>query len=163
MATTQTRLVGHDPKRTGALLARAGVTLGMSHRELATLVGVSRRSVSRWTREGTLLTRAQVVAVTKAVHPLDASLAAELAALLDETLVTLGLEAPPPIADTLAPKSERRAVSSARLADVVVCAAAEAMDVSPRLVRPALVAALRAAREVGLSIEALAHALDGGT
>ena len=45
------------------------------------------------------------------------------------------------------------------LADAVVCAAAEALDTSPRLVRPALLAALRCAREAGLTVATLEAAL----
>ncbi|MDP9001553.1 MAG: hypothetical protein M3O46_15745, partial [Myxococcota bacterium] len=39
------------------------------------------------------------------------------------------------------------------LIDAVVCAAAEALDVSPRAVRPALLAAFARASELGLTLE----------
>jgi hypothetical protein len=39
------------------------------------------------------------------------------------------------------------------LTDAVVCAAAEALNVPPPAVRPALLAAFRRAREVGLRLE----------
>jgi len=142
---------GQDPVRVGALLLRTGITLGMPHREIAQLLGVSRRSVSRWSKDGTFMTVEHGVTLAKLVHERDPSLAAELAALAGETLVTLGLEAPP-----AAPKTPvAPAVAPAKLVDAVVCAAAEAMDVSPRAIRPALLAALRSAREVGLTMESL--------
>ena len=45
------------------------------------------------------------------------------------------------------------------MVDVVVCAAAEALDVSPRAVRPALLAAFQRAREAGLTLEQVEKAL----
>jgi hypothetical protein len=45
------------------------------------------------------------------------------------------------------------------LVEVVVCAAAEALDVSPRVVRPALLAAFKSARAVGLDLETMEKAL----
>ena len=41
----------------------------------------------------------------------------------------------------------------------VVCAAAEAIDVTPRVVRPALLAAVTRARQLGLTLETLDEAL----
>jgi hypothetical protein len=45
--------------------------------------------------------------------------------------------------------------------EAVVCAAADAMDESPRRVRPALLAALQRARRMGLTVEAMERALGG--
>ncbi len=157
MPPTFDRLKLQQPKRVGALLLRAGIMLGMPHRELARVLGTSRRSVSRWTKDGTWLDYEQVVTMTKLVHPHDAALATAIAALGGETLVTLGLEAPAPTG----PAALQATVLSSKLVDAVVCAAAEAMDVSPRAMRPALLAALRSAREVGLTMEALEATLSG--
>jgi hypothetical protein len=48
---------------------------------------------------------------------------------------------------------------AARLVDIVVCAMASAMDVSPNLVRPGILAAYDSATELGLSFETIATAL----
>jgi hypothetical protein len=45
------------------------------------------------------------------------------------------------------------------LADAVVCAAAEALDVSPRVIRSVLHTAFVRASETGLSVDAIANAL----
>jgi hypothetical protein len=146
-----------DAAHTGALVLRTGIAVGMHHRELAKVFGVSRRTVSRWSKDGTRLSHAHAVALAELAHTREPALAAEIAALVGETLVTLGLEAPPPTG----PAALGAATLSSKLVDAVVCAAAEAMDVSPRAVRPALLAALRSAREVGLTMEALEATLGG--
>jgi UDP-N-acetylmuramyl pentapeptide synthase len=48
---------------------------------------------------------------------------------------------------------------SSKLVDAIVCAASEAADVSPRAMRPGLVAAIRCAREVGVTLEQIEGAL----
>jgi transcriptional regulator with XRE-family HTH domain len=140
-------LIRQDPAQVGSLLLRTGITLGMHHRELASVLGVSRRTVSRWASEGTFLSREHIVVLANLAHARDPSLAAEIAALAHETLVTLGLESPAAV------ERQTPTASTARLVDAVVCAAAEAMNASPRAARLALAAALRATREMGLSLE----------
>ena len=44
--------------------------------------------------------------------------------------------------------------------DAIVCAAAEAIDVTPKAIRPALLAAFRRARVIGLGVDAVANALE---
>jgi len=140
------------------LLRRASLALGVSAVELGDMFGVSRRSVSRWMREGTWLVENRATALAKMVHPRDRVIAARLAEIAGQTLVSLGLEAPPPQSPlTVALASSPAA--GAKLLDAVVCAAAEAMDASPRAVRPALLAAVRCAREVGLTLEAMEEML----
>jgi hypothetical protein len=48
------------------------------------------------------------------------------------------------------------------IVDTVVCAAAEAMQLMPDAIRPALRAAFRRARLAGLSVEAVDAALQSG-
>ncbi len=130
--------------------------MGMFHGEMAKLLGVSRRSYSRWASEGTRLERRQVAVLADLAITRDEALASELAALVGETLVSLGLEEPAaPLAPSPVPSAEPLSTSSPKLIDVVVCAAAEALDVSPRAVRPALLAAVRCARELGLTLETM--------
>lgn len=141
-------LRGQDPATTAALIAETGTLLGMHHAELAKHLGVSRRTVSRWASEGTRLTSSHVEILATLAYPRDRSLAARIAALAKDTLVGLGLEEPPPPAPPPPPPSPK-------LVDAVVCAAADVLELSPRAVRPALLAALRCAREAGLSLETI--------
>lgn len=145
---------GQSPAENAQLLSQAGIALAKSHGQLAKLLGVSRRSVSRWIAEGTWIPVSHAEALAEAVHAGNRPLAARFAALAGKSLVELGLEAPapaPPVPRALTSPELTRA----KLLDAVVCAAAEAMDASPRAVRPALLAAVRCAREVGLSLEAM--------
>ena len=144
-----------DPAKVGELLSRTAITLGMHHAELAKHLGVSRRSISRWTKDGTFLGREAVVILAELALTRDRALAAELAALAGETLVSLGLEAPPAGPATQARSRLGTELAESRLVDLVVYAAAERMDTSPRAVRPAFLAAFQRARELGVTLEAL--------
>ena len=130
------------------MLVNAGFALGLSQGALGHRLGVSRRTMSRWVH-GTTLSAHHAAQLATLVHPADPTLAARVAALHGETLESLGLEKPPaPPPPPPAPPEP-----PAHMVDVVVCAAAEALDVSPRAVRGALLAAFRRAREAGLTIE----------
>jgi hypothetical protein len=141
---------GQSRAENAELLTQAGLTLAMSHGQLAELLGSSRRSVSRWVAEGTWLVGDQATTLARAVHRGNRPLAARFAALAGRTLPELGLDASSPVS----------AAPTTKLLDAVVCAAAEAMDASPRAVRPALLAAVRCAREVGLTLETMEELLD---
>jgi hypothetical protein len=92
-------------------------------------------------------------ALARSVYPHDAALASEIAAHSGATLESLGLVAATPAAPAFDDRQTRLFV------DAVVCAAAEALDVSPRAVRGVLHAAFARARETGLSIDVLERAL----
>jgi len=81
------------------------------------------------------------------LYPVDPALAAEVAEAGETTLIALGLEKPP----TPLPPD--------RIVDSVVCAAADAMEALPRLVRPGLLAAVVRARELGIGLETIEAAL----
>ena len=91
--------------------------------------------------------------LARAVHPHDPGLAARLVATRGATLEDAGIVSPP------APAAPPPPAPPPYLVDVVVCAAAEALDASPRVVRPALLAALKSARAVGLDMDAMEKAL----
>jgi hypothetical protein len=90
------------------------------------------------------------------VHPHDPALAARIVAARGATLEDAGIVAAKPPAPAPAPPSP---APPPYLVEVVVCAAAEALDVSPRVVRPALLAAFKSAHAVGLDVEAVEKAL----
>jgi hypothetical protein len=90
----------------------------------------------------------------------NASFAAEIAIGADTTLEALGIvRPPPPAAPPPLPAPPQPALGS--VVDSIVCAAAEAVDLSPGAIRPALVAAFARARELGLGVEAVEGALAG--
>jgi hypothetical protein len=146
----------------GTLLVLAGQAIPMLQVRLAKLLGVSSRTMRRWTAGSTHLLPSQLVTLCGAVHPKDPALAARIAAYHGQTLEGLGIVQPPPPPPTPkapAPKPPPPDPRANRLlADALVGAAAEVADVSPRAMRPALAAMLERARDAGLTIET-AHAL----
>jgi transcriptional regulator with XRE-family HTH domain len=136
------------------LLTLASQALGVTQDELGKLLGVSRRSISRWVAGGTALSAEQVSTLARAVYPANASLATKIAAHGSTTLEGLGIVQPSkPIEPARPPPPPPR------LVDVVVCAAADALDASPRAVRPAVNAAFEAAHDVGLDVEGVVRGL----
>ena len=139
-----------------ALTVRAQLALGLPHREFGALLGSSQRTSERWSADESTPSRAQLGELAKHVRAKDPALAAEIAAAIG-----LPIEVASPAPSPAAPSpSPTRAISAAELVDLVVCAAAETMDVSPRAIRPALRAAFARARELALDVATLATALD---
>jgi hypothetical protein len=96
--------------------------------------------------------------MARLVYPVDATLAGEIAAASGTTLQALGLLPPPaPVAPAAPPPPP--AGPPDRVVDAVVCAAAEAMQVMPQSVRPAVLAAFACAKELGLTVEAVERVL----
>ncbi|HSS48270.1 MAG TPA: hypothetical protein VLX28_04930, partial [Thermoanaerobaculia bacterium] len=99
----------------------------------------------------------KLVALARATFPVDQALAARAAALAGTTLEMLGLvrpraAAPPPPAPVNP--------TSPDVADSVLCAAAEAMNLPPQQLRPTLHAAFARARTLGLTVEMVADAFE---
>jgi len=136
------------------LMTLAALAIGESQEGLGKLLGASRRTVSRWMSRGRgALTAEESATLARAVYPHDPALAARIVATRGDTLEDAGVvPARPVVAPAPLPPP-------AYLVDVVVCAAAEALDASPRAVRPALLAAVRSARAIGLDLEAIENAL----
>jgi hypothetical protein len=132
------------------LLAKAHDALKLTQRELGERLEVSLRTVSRWYTGGTLPGAHVVARLAHAVYPVDAELAEQLMAVATSELTGLGLAPPEPLPIAKAPPR-----ATPRAVDGVVCAACEAMDASPRAVRPALLAAVRAARDLGMTLDDL--------
>jgi hypothetical protein len=148
-----------DPKTISQLVTRAQLTLELTQRTLGELLGSSMRTAQRWAVGQATPEPDQLKQLAIAVHPHDADLATELGATIGETLESLGLviaRAPEPIAAPPPPPSPELAQL---LVEAVVCAAAEALDASPRVVRAALVAGLERAQSARLTVEAMLDAL----
>ncbi|HEY6459291.1 MAG TPA: helix-turn-helix transcriptional regulator [Polyangiaceae bacterium] len=144
------------------LLVRTMAVLGVNQQGLAELIGISRRTIIRWSGKGSGPTYEQWVTLARHAYAKDPALARAIATELDKTLVLLGIEPPPPPpAPPAAPPGPppRPVPPLPDLVDSVVCAAAEAMAVTPQSVRPALVAAFERAASVGLTMEEVRAAL----
>jgi hypothetical protein len=139
--------------------------------DIARVIGVSRRTMSRYVSAAPpFLSHQQWNALADEVRPHDAALAQELVAMgnvqafahgLAQVVVTPPQAAPPAAQPApppqVAPKPQPQ-LDSAR-ADAVVYAAAEALDASPRQLRPAIAAAFARAVELGCTCEQIAGAL----
>ncbi len=143
-----------------ALLTQARWAVGAaSQGEFGEMLGVSRRTGQRWMRGHSTPTPTELQRMAALVYPRDADLAEQLAQAAGASLVALGLVKPsPPQAPPAAPAPP---LPVEDVIEAVVCAAADAMDESPRRVRPALLAALQRARRMGLTVEAMEEALRG--
>lgn len=161
-----------------ALLIEARFRLGVSQGGLGQLLGSSQRTGQRWEGGGASPTPKQLHALAAMVHPKDPKLAEQIAAAGGSTLEQLGIVPPPP-----PPAPPPRPIPPPRpppplaaaapapppppppppedVVDAVVCAAAEAIDVMPRTIRPALLAAFRRARRLGLDVATVEKALGG--
>lgn len=138
------------PNVINSLRVRSQLALGLTHRDFGKLLGVSGRTSERWSAHRSGPSREQLLLLVRHVHPVDPGLAAELATALGETLASLGIEKPPP---------GPRMYLAPQVVDIVVCAAAEAIDVSPRIARTALHAAFKHALALGLDVAAVEAAL----
>ena len=148
-------MAASTPRSLRELFVHAQLALGEPNRTFGPMLGSSQRTAERWSAGRSSPSRSQYVTLVGLVYPKDAALAAELAAALHETLESLGVVAPKPPSPALPPCTH--AISE--LADAVVCAAAESIDLSPRLLRTALRAAFTRARALALTVEQMEQAL----
>lgn len=148
-----------------ALLQRAQLALLTSQGGLGVIAGASIRTGQRWAVGQTVPAPFQLCDLAAKVHPVDPTLAADIAAAGGSSLEALGLvEAPsapaaPPPAPALPPPEATFSPPRDRVVDSIVCAAADAMDMLPRQIRPALLAAFTRARELGIAIGDVESAL----
>jgi hypothetical protein len=149
-----------DDTKFRSLLERGRETLAIGQRDLAVVIGSSYRSVQRMQAGQSWPTPEQMQRLAVAVHKEAPPLAAEIAAAAGATLETLGVIEPPRVPQGPPPPP---ADLVPLLAEAVVAAAAEVLDLSPATVRPALLAALERAQKARLTLDALASALEDAT
>jgi hypothetical protein len=139
-------------------MACAQQATGLRQSKIGELLGVSRRTAQRYADTG--VPSGHLPNLARVVFPSDPDLAAEMAARVGQSLESLGLVAPPPPPEPAAPAPPPQPAPPADgVVDAVVCAAAEAMDVKPRDVRPGLLAAIARAREIGVPIDQVERVL----
>ncbi|HEY1694877.1 MAG TPA: helix-turn-helix transcriptional regulator [Polyangiaceae bacterium] len=145
-------------------ISAAKSALRFTNKELGEALGISERTIVRWWSNHAHPSANEVARLAARVHPIDASLAAALAAEAGTTLAQLGL-APPaeettPAVAALPPSTPPRPFPPATLlVEAVVGTAANAMQVAPSAVRGAVLAAFACARGLGLTIEEVESAL----
>ena len=131
----------------------AQLTLLLNQKKLGDLVGSSQRTVQRWyAGHGTPYPH-HITKLVAAVHPQDPDLARRLARAMGQTLESLGVVAPPAPPPVAAPPEP--SPFTPLLVESVVSAAAEALDLSPRVARPAVLAAVERAKAAGLTVDDL--------
>ncbi len=124
-----------------------------SQGDMGTLLGASRRSGQRWERQEASPTKAQWQQLARLVYPKNGPLAAEIAVAGGTTVEVLGLVPKPE------PSPASAMPAAVTLVDSVVLSAAEALDASPRVVRPVLYAAFARARQLALTVEVVEETL----
>ena len=134
----------------------AQLTLLLDQKKLAHLVGSSERTVQRWYAGRGSPYPDHVTRLAVAVYPHGPDIARRLAVCIGQTLESLGLVAPPAPPPPPAPAPPP---VTPWLVESVVAAAAEALDVSPRVARPAVLAAVERAKAASLSLDDLLAAL----
>src|SRR5260370_37244521 len=131
--------LARDPKAVGELLVEAQNALGVSQGQLGDMLGLSRQTIWRYQTGQSNPLASSLQDLSRRVRAIDAELASRLAAAGTGARKT-GFR----IAAAARPTSTGvgRLVNDTRvLADAMVCAAAEALDASPRTVRRALLSA----------------------
>jgi DNA-binding XRE family transcriptional regulator len=143
--------------------------LGLNQEALGKLVGVSRKTVSRWFGGGSDPSPQAALTMIRALHPAHRDVAARLAKHLSTTLDALGLPAPAPppkaaslpLPPPLASPPPRPFPPAHLVVESVVCAAADAQGLAPSAVRPLVQAAFARARGLGVTIAEVDDALSG--
>ena len=144
------------------LLERGRIALGVSPADLARLLGVSPKTVWRWLGRRTTMATQHLGALALLVHPHDAALAARIHAFASAWLIERGFEPPEPLpvpVDTT-PKVEAPVLPMRLRVETVVYAACKASNTTPVVATRAILAALRRAREVGISVDDLERELE---
>ncbi len=144
-----------EDRSVARLVDRASALMSAKQPGVPRLFDTSKRTLQRWQSGEYRPLASQLGHVARVVHPVDAGLAAQIAEAGGQTLVSLGLEAPPPVPPAPLPPMPRHLI-----VDAVVCAAADSTDAAPSAVRATLLAAFRRARELGLSTEEVERALE---
>ncbi len=142
-------------RSTRPLVVKAQLGLGMTHRKFGEALGASERTSLRWTSGASFVPLPSLVMLARLVYPVDAPLAAEIAAAASETLESLGIVTPP-----TPPPAPNAKLALHLVGDLVVCAAAEAIAVAPSIARTALVAAFVRAEAMGLTVGEVVSALE---
>ncbi len=131
------------PRPIRQLVAEASLALGDTYDALAPKLRTSTRTISRWGAEQSTPSKTTLAELARLVHPVDAKLADEIARAAGTSLEGLGLAASGAPSDL--------PLLPSHVVDLLVCAGAEALAVSPQAMRPATEATIARMLELGLS------------
>src|SRR5688572_5424062 len=139
--------MGSDRKNTAAtfagVLAAGRRSLRMKQAELGERLGVSAETISRWERRRRIPGARERPDLLRRLSLLSPEWAAKAASAMGTTLEAAGAAGPVVVS----------VVARRHSLEAAICAAAEALDMSPRLVRPAVAALLARLSEAQLSID----------
>jgi hypothetical protein len=152
-----------SPHVFNVLAMRSLRALGLPHAAFGQLLGVSGRTSERWAAGTSHPIPAQLAFLAQHMHGKDPALAAELAEAIGQSLESLGLVRAAVAAAAPPAPPPPPAVAPTRLVDIVVCGAADEMNLPPSAVRAALRTAFARARELGLDVAAVEAALTPST
>jgi transcriptional regulator with XRE-family HTH domain len=143
------------------ILGEARQALGMSQREFGPALDSSHRTAARWDTGQAVPMDHHLRRLAPLLYPRDRALAAEVADYIEETLVSLGIEQPPPPPPPPLPPAPPPAPPARPedLVDALVLTAVEMMGAAPAPVRAMLHAVFKRGREVGLTMDAAEKAL----
>jgi hypothetical protein len=142
------------------LVLEAQRELRLLNNALADLIRVHKRTFQRWLQAGAGVMPTHLEILAAAVWTTNPDLARRLAAQAHTSVEALGLVASSPPAAAAAPAPAPSRVASREQAELVVYAAANVLDLPPRVVLPAMAAALRRAVTLGLDLGGLVQALE---
>jgi hypothetical protein len=134
---------------------KAQLALLFNQKQLGELMGSSQRTVQRWYAGQSHPYPWEIAKLVVAVHPHSPEIALRLAEGIGQSLETLGVLPAPSPPPPEPPPSPAPSAMAPLLAESVVAAAAEALDVSPRVARPGVLAAVERAKAAALSIDDL--------
>jgi len=140
-----------SPVDLGPLIVRARSTLGMTQEEFGYALGASHRSAQRWDAGDAEPGAHHLQTLVRLLYPKDAALATQIADVIRETPESLGIVQPAPPAPVGPPPKARPPADL--IVESVVCAAAEALALSPASVRPALRAAFERAKAMEMTVD----------
>jgi hypothetical protein len=170
-ATLAAIMAKHAKRIIQLILLDAQRALGMSQRQFGYAVGASHRTAVRWAAKQSTPHEVHLRELAGLLYPTDPVLAAEVADYIDETLVSLGLEAPPPPppppplpppAPTPPKPPEPPPVRPEDLVDILVLAAVKTTGAAPGPMRELLHTVFKRAKDVGLTVESAEAGLRAG-
>jgi hypothetical protein len=142
------------------VIYQARMALGLWQQvDFARFLGVSARTVARHASSAGIPLGNGHEKLVRALHPNHPELAAKLAASCRLDLGALGLR---PTAPEKNPQPAAAVPATHAHATLVVCAAADALNMVPRDVRPVLATIFGHARSLGVDLEGLAKLLEEG-
>ena len=154
-------------------LVRARDVLHLTQLELATLVGSSLRSVQRWENKLSIPSDWHLHRLADAVQSADPELAAVIELWAPRppppppppepappaSPPPEPAPPPPPVVAVARPPPPPPRIPDVVLVDSIVCAAAEAMALTPQTIRPAILAAFTRARDASITSDAVVAVL----